>query len=84
MLEIVNLGFARINSRRIVSLAEQSKESRIAAIVWDTCRDAALRSHPWGFAMRRERLARLEGKPPGKQLAYLPPADMLAARKVLA
>ena len=49
----VNLGLARIGiTNTIVSLSEQSREARTAAILFDHEYRAILRHFPWAFATK--------------------------------
>ena len=82
-IEIINLALGRANCRLINALDSSGKEERLAALCWDTTRDAALRAHPWGFASRRAKLALLADTPQAWEFAYLEPPDCLAVRKIL-
>ena len=56
--EICNIALARLgNGLQITALSENSKAARFCNLMYATCRDSALRAHPWNFAVRRAVLA---------------------------
>lgn len=56
-VQIANRALQRLGAGRIVALDGASKESRECNVAYEPCRDYMLRSHPWGFAIKRAALA---------------------------
>lgn len=77
-VEIMNRAIVLMGETRISSPTQDSKAARELLAVWDTTRKALLRSHRWGYAMKRAQLAAL-GTPPLYQFAYqyLLPSDFI-------
>ncbi len=82
-MDIVNLALANLSREPIQSLAEANPEALQIRVHWETALFSVLRDHPWGFAMRRKRLAALEESPIGFAHAYAYPEDCIQARRIL-
>jgi hypothetical protein len=54
---ICNRALQRVGAARITSLADDNKNARACNAAYESLRDAALRSHPWSFAISRAALA---------------------------
>jgi len=52
-ITISNSALALIGERRITTLADETEEARIVALVYDDVRDEVLTEHPWTFALKR-------------------------------
>lgn len=78
-VEICNIGLQALGAARIASLTDTSvKNAREMAFAYAPTRLAALRAHPWAFAIKRARLAADSTGPLfGFSYAYPFPADML-------
>lgn len=50
-LEIINAALSRLGANEIASLDEGTTEQKLAVNAWDIARRAALRDHPWNFAI---------------------------------
>lgn len=82
-IDIANLALIRASVQRIGDFAEESEPARHVRALWDSSRDAVLRSHPWGFARKRVYPALLDETPSGWEYAYARPADCLLIRMVV-
>lgn len=82
-MDIVNLALANLSREPIQSLAEPNPEAFQLRVHWETALASVLRDHPWGFAMRRRKLAALAESPIGFAHAYAYPGDCVQARRVL-
>ncbi len=82
-MEIVNLALANLSREPIQSLAEPNPEAFQIRVHWETALASVLRDHPWGFAMRRRKLAALADAPVGFACAYAYPEDCIQARRVM-
>lgn len=60
---LINRALARIGEARIVQINEDSDRAQTIRDIWDDVRQAAIRSHPWNFAVRRAILAPVDGAP---------------------
>lgn len=60
---LINRALARIGEERIVSINDRSPRAQTIRDIWDDVRQAAIRSHPWNFAIRRAILAPVDGAP---------------------
>ena len=82
-VDIINLALTRLGVRTITlaELTEQSSEpARRAVVVWDLVRQAVLRDHAWGFALKNSVLTDAQGDAvPSWQYMYLYPPDCLRA-----
>lgn len=56
-VQICNRALQRVGAARIASLSDNSKNARACNACYAQLRDAALRSHPWSFAITRVALA---------------------------
>lgn len=75
---ICNRALQRVGQPRIISLADESVAARACNAAYESLRDAALRSHPWSFAVKRASLAADSAAPAfGPALAYSWPTDAL-------
>lgn len=54
---LVNLALTRIGHNTITSIGESTKAGQLADVHYEAMRDAALRSHPWNFAIKHATLA---------------------------
>ena len=54
---ICNRALQRVGAARITSLADDNKNARACNAAYEPLRDAALRAHPWSFAISRAALA---------------------------
>ncbi len=81
-MDIVNMALANIGHAAISSLDEDQKDANEMRIHYETALSDILRSHPWGFAMRRSGLAVLPSAPAGAAYAYSYPVDCVIARRV--
>ncbi len=59
------------------------KTVRSPRVHWETALASTLRDHPWGFAMRRKKLAAFAESPIGFAYAYAYPEDCIQARRIL-
>ena len=77
-VEISNRALQRLGATRIASMEDTSKNGRACDVCYEPLRDAALRAHPWSFAVKRVSLA-ADTIPPafGFDLAYSFPTDAL-------
>ena len=82
-MDIVNLALANLSREPIQSLAEPNPEAFQLRVHWETALASVLRDHPWGFAMRRKKLAALADSPIGFAYAYAYPEDCIQARRVM-
>ena len=82
-MDIINLALANLSREPIQSLSEPNPEAFQLKVHWETALASVLRDHPWGFAMRRRRLAALADPPVGFAYAYAYPEDCIQARRVM-
>ncbi len=82
-MEIVNLALANLSREPIQSLEEPNPEAFQLRIHWEVALASILRDHPWGFAMRRRKLAELAAAPIGFAHAYAYPGDCIQARRLI-
>lgn len=79
-VSICNRALQRLGSDRISALDEDSKNGRACNAAYESLRDAAIRSHPWSFAISRAALAADSDAPVGDDapdLQYTWPTDAL-------
>jgi hypothetical protein len=68
--DVCNIALSRLgNGLQISALTENTKAARFCNLNYATCRDAALRSHPWNFAIRRAVLAQ-DATAPAFEFSY--------------
>lgn len=76
--DVVNVALVRIGATVIVSLTDGSTSANAANSIYENVRDDLLSSHPWNFATKRARLARLSTDPVFEfDYAYALPSDWL-------
>jgi hypothetical protein len=76
--DICNLALIRLGSLPILSIDDTDKRAVAVRGVWGQVVDIVLRDHPWNFAVRRAKLARLSAAPLfGYAYAYQLPAEQL-------
>jgi len=85
VVSVCNLALSRLGqSRKIVSITEQSESADACNAVFEHCRDEVLTECPWPFAMRRVDLAIVSERPNDDwAFAFRIPADCLTPRRVL-
>lgn len=78
-VEIANLALVGVLGHApIVSFADDNKAGRTMDLLFEPCRDAVLRLHPWNFATSRAVLAQLGTSPPfGFTAQFALPSDFL-------
>lgn len=77
-VSICNRGLQKLGAGRIVSLTENSTNARECAACYEELRDAELRAHTWGFAIKRVQLAADTSAPVfGPANSFTLPADFL-------
>ncbi|WP_031479366.1 hypothetical protein [Maridesulfovibrio frigidus] len=82
-VKICNLALRKLGARLIESLSDSSQEAVTCNLFYEQVRDAVLRDHPWNFAARRARLAKLvEGPAFGFLFQYQVPVDCLHLRQL--
>lgn len=82
-MDIINMALANIGHDAIATVNDDQKDANEMRIHYDTALADVLRSHPWGFAMRRAGLAELPQTPIGFDHAYAYPVDCIMARRVM-
>lgn len=63
VVDIVNRALRMIGENPITNLTDGSNEANVASDLYSEARDELLRSHPWNFAIKRVKLARLTAEP---------------------
>ena len=77
-IEIINVALRKIGAETIDARTDGSANAEKVDDIYDEVRDALLRSHPWNFATKRQKLARLSTAPTfGFDYAYGVPSDWL-------
>jgi len=56
-VQICNRALQRLGVKRITALTDDSRNARACNVAYDSVRKALLRSHPWGFAVKRASIA---------------------------
>lgn len=75
---IVNYGLRLIGGQPIISLTDGSNSANAANNIYEDLRDDLLRSHPWNFATKRQKLAQSSTDPTFEfDHAYPLPSDWL-------
>lgn len=76
--EIINVALRRIGAESITDIADGSPNANKVADVYDAVLRPLLRDHPWNFATKRQKLARMSETPAfGYSYAYALPADWI-------
>ena len=77
-VDIFNSALLKLGVEAIASFDEESKAANLGKEQYPKIRDFLLESHPWNFAMKREKLA-ISAEVPvfGFSLAYVLPVDCL-------
>lgn len=76
--EIVNRALTKLGAARITSINDSNKSARVMNAIYDTVRKAELRKRLWGFALKRDSLAKLADAPAwGFGNQYQLPTDFL-------
>ena len=76
--DLVNVALVRIGATVITSLTDGSTSANAANNIYEHIRDDLLSSHPWNFATKRVKLARLSTDPVFEfDFAYALPSDWL-------
>jgi hypothetical protein len=86
VVDICNLALARLGDNATVASIdppEGSAQAEHCARFYPIARDSLLETHPWKFALRRARLARLAGDSWNWSFAYACPADAITLLAVL-
>jgi len=78
-VDICNAALIRVGDKTISALsASGNREARLCFLRYPMVRDALVSAHPWNFAQKRDRLARLSAAPTfDYSYAYQLPADCL-------
>lgn len=75
---ICNRALQKLGASAISALDENSKNARECSSAYESLRDAELRSHPWGFAIKRVQLPASSTAPAfGRARMFTLPADNL-------
>lgn len=83
LTEIFNRALVLLGEKRISAPSDDTKAARELSAVWDTSRKGLLRSHAWGFAMKRAALAPLATTPAFGFTNQFPlPSDFLRLYRV--
>lgn len=76
--DVVNAAARRVGAEPITSLTDGTKTANVANNLYTEIRDALLRSHPWNFATKRQKLAQSATAPTFEfDHAYALPSDWL-------
>ena len=62
-VDIANRALTRVGAGRITSFGDDNEEAKSMSEIYEGCRLGMLRSHPWNFAVGRQRLALLAEDP---------------------
>ncbi len=77
-VEIISAALALLGEESITDPTENTKRARVAARLWNINLEAALRAHPWNFALVRAQLAQTPAAPLwGFAYSYQIPGDCL-------
>lgn len=75
---IANIALGQLGEPPIISFSDDRKAARVMSLLFDPCRDALLRMHPWNFATRRAVLAQKSEAPAfGFTKVFALPSDYL-------
>ncbi len=76
--DVVNVGLRLVGASPITSLTDGSESANAANDIYTEVRDDLLRSHPWNFATKRQKLAQSSTTPTFEfDYAYPLPSDWL-------
>lgn len=76
--DVINVSLGLIGATAIVSLTDGSESANRAGKIYTEVRDSLLRSHPWNFATKRQKLAQSSTDPVFEfDRAYPLPSDWL-------
>lgn len=77
-VDIINIALRKIGASTITSRADGTKNANVADDLYDEVRDTMLRHHPWNFATKRVKLAKLTTAPAFEfDNAFAMPSDWL-------
>jgi hypothetical protein len=86
-LDIYNSAIIKLGGTPLASADEDSKEGRLCRMQYPKIRNAALRSAPWGFAVKRKVLTPIDPNPlefsDGDESVFQLPADCVRVWKLL-
>lgn len=83
VVEVCNLALTHLGQRSIALITEATEQARKCNILFNPCRDAVLRLHPWNFATTVEALVEISGETVlGWDYLYQMPSLCLFARRV--
>jgi len=87
IIQIVNRALDRLGEDHISDLSNNVKAARVMGGLYESVRDAVLRSHPWGFAIKRVSIAADATAPlamaDGYSGRHAKPADCLRVLEVV-
>lgn len=76
--DIVNRALTKLGAARITNINDSNKSARAMNAIYDTVRKSELRKHMWGFALKRDAIAKLADAPAwGFGNQYQLPTDFL-------
>lgn len=82
-VEIANRALTKLGAARIISFADDNKQSRSVNSMFNVVRDAELRAHLWSFTIKRDSLPALTTTPAwGYEYEYQLPPDCLRLLEV--
>jgi hypothetical protein len=82
-VEIANRALTKLGAARIISFADDNKQSRSVNSMFNVVRDAELRAHLWSFTIKRDSLPALTTTPAwGYDYEYQLPSDCLRLLEV--
>jgi hypothetical protein len=82
-VEIANRALTKLGAARIISFADDNKQSRSVNSMFSVVRDAELRAHLWSFTIKRDSLPALTTTPAwGYDYEYQLPPDCLRLLEV--
>ena len=82
-VDIINVALRKVGATPITSRSSGTKTANAADDLYDEVRDALLRSHPWNFATKRVKLARIVTTPVYEyDYGYALPSDWMRTIQV--
>lgn len=82
-VDVANMALGFLKVQKITSLTQKVKNSNAVQAIFDLVRDDLLYSHPWGFATRWVKLARLSNVPEAEfDYTYSVPTDWLRTVRI--